>query len=57
MVLETIPFEPPRGGTMLENYLVNYDMQRGSATYKSSYTYYMIPMNMAKKYCTYFMRR
>ncbi len=41
MVLETIPFEPPRGGTMLENYLVNYDMQRGSATYKSSYTVYV----------------
>lgn len=41
MALDSIPFEPPRGGTMVENYLVNYGIQKGSVTYSSSYTVYV----------------
>jgi flagellar protein FlaI len=40
--LEVIPFEPPRGGRMAENYLVNYELRvRDSITYRSSYTVYI----------------
>jgi flagellar protein FlaI len=40
--LEVIPFEPPRGGTMVENYLVSYEVRvRESITYRSSYTVYI----------------
>jgi archaeal flagellar protein FlaI len=40
--LEVIPFEPPRGGTIAENYLVNYELRvRDSITYKSTYTVYI----------------
>jgi hypothetical protein len=40
-VLDSIPFDPPRGGAMLENYLVNYEIQKGAVTYRSSYTVYV----------------
>ncbi|MDA4113286.1 MAG: type II/IV secretion system ATPase subunit [Thaumarchaeota archaeon] len=41
-MLETIPFEPPRGGVMTENYVVNYEMRaRDSISYKSSFTVYV----------------
>jgi archaeal flagellar protein FlaI len=39
--LDSIPFDPPRGGAMLENYLVNYEIQKGAVTYRSSYTVYI----------------
>jgi flagellar protein FlaI len=41
-MLETIPFEPPRGGAMVENYLVDYEVRaRESIAYRSSYTVYV----------------
>ena len=41
-MLETIPFEPPRGGVMAENYVVNYEIRaRDSISYKSSFTVYV----------------
>jgi flagellar protein FlaI len=40
--LETLPFEPPRGGVMVENYLVEYEVRaKESITYRSSYTVYV----------------
>ncbi|MDA4122318.1 MAG: type II/IV secretion system ATPase subunit [Thaumarchaeota archaeon] len=40
--LEVIPFEPPRGGVVAENYLVSYEQRlRDSVTYRSSYTVYI----------------
>jgi flagellar protein FlaI len=40
-LLDSIPFDPPRGGAMLENYLVSCEIQRGAVTYRSSYTVYI----------------
>lgn len=40
--LETIPFEPPRGGVVAENYLVEYEVRAGEGIgYRSTYTVYI----------------
>ena len=40
--LQCIPFEPPRGGRLVENYVVDYELgSAGGATYRSSFAVYV----------------
>jgi archaeal flagellar protein FlaI len=40
--LQAIPFEPPRGGRLVENYVVDYELKSsGGAPYRSSFAVYV----------------
>ena len=40
--LQTVPFDPPRGGRLVENYVVEYELRSsGGAAYKSSFAVYV----------------
>jgi archaeal flagellar protein FlaI len=40
--LQAIPFEPPRGGRLVENYVVDYELRSaGGAPYRSSFAVYV----------------
>jgi archaeal flagellar protein FlaI len=40
--LQTIPFDPPRGGRLVENYVVEYELaSSGGARYRSSFAVYV----------------
>ena len=40
--LQTIPFEPPHGGRLIENYVVEYELRSsGGAPYRSSFAVYV----------------
>lgn len=40
--LDSVPFEPPHGGRLVENYVVDYDLRTpGGASYASTFTVYV----------------